>query len=70
MCSWENAMSSLQGDFALHLAKEGDKFFFFNLHRQFLPANHEFRNDPNGFRVGVVVNSDSPPQLIGQHVLH
>jgi hypothetical protein len=47
----------------------GGKFSFFDLHRQFLPANHEFRNDPNGFRAGVVVNSDSPPQLAGQQVL-
>jgi hypothetical protein len=54
----------------LLLAKKGGggKFSFFDLHRQFLTADHALRNDSNGFRAGVVVHNEPPPRLIGQQV--
>jgi hypothetical protein len=52
----------------LHLAKNEGKFSFFDLHRQFLLADHAFRNDPNGFKTSVVVHNEPPPRVTGQQV--
>jgi hypothetical protein len=54
----------------LLLATKGEGFSFFDLYRQFLPADHAFRNDPNGFKAGVVVHNEPPPRLTCQQVLN
>jgi hypothetical protein len=52
----------------LHLAKKGVKFSFYDLHRQFLPAGHAFRNDLNGFKTGVVVHNEPSPRVTCQQI--
>jgi hypothetical protein len=41
--------------------KKESKFSFFDIHRQFLPIDHAFRNDSNGFKTGIVVHNEPPP---------
>src|SRR5207247_2256088 len=48
--------------------KHGRKHSFFDCHRQFLPIDHEFRNDTNGFRKGKAVHNGPPGQLSGEEV--
>lgn len=48
---------------------EGRKYCCFDMHRQFLPLDHEFRQDTKNFRKCVVVEHSTPPRLTGEQVL-
>jgi hypothetical protein len=54
------------GRLCIAFGKKGGKSSFFDLHRQFLLTDHAFRNDRNGFEVGIVVHNEPPPRLTGQ----
>jgi hypothetical protein len=50
------------------LAK-GQKHSWVDCHRRFLPPDHDFRNQKNAFKKGVVVHDMPPHQLSGEEVL-
>ena len=54
-------MSNMQGSSAVHLVEEGGKYSSFDKHRQFLPADHLFRQDVKSFTKGVKVTEIAPP---------
>ena len=47
----------------------GRKYCCFDLHRQFLRADHEFRQDTKNFTKDVVVTHTAPPVLTGTQIL-
>jgi hypothetical protein len=49
--------------------EEGHKYCCFDMHRQFLRADHPFRQDTKNFRKGVTVTQTAPPRLTGQQIL-
>ena len=52
--------------FRLH---NGRKACWFDCHRHFLPINHVFRYDANGFRKGTVMHDEPPRHLTGEEIL-
>ena len=47
---------------------KGGKSLWFDCHRRFLPANHEFRRNKNAFRKGKKVTDLPPPRLLSTEV--
>ena len=48
---------------------EGRKYSCFDLHRQFLRVDHEFRQDTKNFTKDTVITHTAPPMLTGQQIL-
>ena len=48
---------------------EGHKYCCFDMHRQFLRADHEFRQDTKKFRKDTIVTHTAPPMLTGKEIL-
>jgi hypothetical protein len=48
---------------------EGRKYCCFDMHRQFLPAGHEFRQDTKNFTKDQIVTHSPPPRLTGRQIL-
>ena len=49
--------------------REGGKYCCFDMHRQFLRADHEFRQDMKNFTKDVVVTHMPPPRLTSKQIL-
>ena len=58
-------MPNMQGSSTVHLVEEGGKYSSFDKHRQFLPADHPFRQDIKSFTKGVVIRNPAPPMMTG-----
>ena len=52
-----------------HWLQEGRKYSCFDLHRQFLDPDHQFRKDKKNFTKGKVVKNLAPPAFTGQQIL-
>ena len=49
-----------------HWLQEGQKYSCFDLHRQFLDPDHQFRKDKKNFTKGKVVKNLAPPAFTRQ----
>jgi hypothetical protein len=49
--------------------RNGRKACWFDCHRRFLPMDHVFRSDANGFRKGTIMRDEPPRHLTGEEIL-
>jgi hypothetical protein len=47
---------------------KGRKYSTFDVHGQFLPLDHPFRQDMKNFTKGIVVESEAPHKMTGPKV--